>query len=273
MKKTVLITGASSGFGKLTTLKFQQEGWNVAATMRSPEKETELTRLENVEVFRLDVTQPPTIENAVQETIERFGNIHAVVNNAGNGGHGMFEQFKDSEVRAMFDTNFFGVLSVCRAILPKFRFQKEGTIVNVTSLAGFISGPTSCIYASTKFALEAISEGMAFEYAPLGIKVCTVAPGAFQTGFTTAYQDGTAQVDELLKPYADQLNGQIAQVIREMYANSPSPTLVADKIYECVTQTTPIRNVVGPDSEALSAALSSMPRQEVLDRFMSGQPL
>jgi len=269
MTKTVLITGASSGFGKLTARKFQAEGWNVAATMRSPQKETELTGLDNVAVIQLDVTRPDSIADAIAATNARFGGIDAVVNNAGHGGHGMFEQFTDEEIRSMFETNVFGVLSVCRAILPQFRAQGAGVIVNITSIAGIISGPTSGIYAATKFALEALTESMAMEYAGLGIRICSVAPGAFKTGFTAANRNGTAEIDNQLKPYADALNAMVQERIDAMYANAPSATMVADRIFECVTSKVPFRNVVGPDGEALVAALQSMPRQAFLDQLLS----
>jgi len=265
--KTVLITGASSGFGKLTAQKFQAEGWNVAATMRSPGQDEELTKLERVETFELDVTKPASISAAISRTIKRFGGLHAVVNNAGHGGHGVFEQFTDAEIRSMFETNFFGALSVCRAVLPHFRKQGAGVIVNVTSLAGLVSGPTSGIYAATKFALEGISESMAIEYRQLGIKVCTVAPGAFSTNFTVANKDGTAAIDNELKPYADRLNDMASTRIAEMYDVAPDARMVADKIFECVTEDTPVQNPVGPDAEGVAAALSSMPRQNLLDQM------
>lgn len=267
MSKTVLITGASSGFGRVTAEKFHSEGWNVAATMRRPENETELVKLENAAVFRLDVTDPASIDAAVGSALGRFGGLHALINNAGHGGHGIFEEFTDADIRAMFDTNFFGALNVARAVLPHFRAQKEGAIVNVTSLAGIVSGPTSGVYAATKHALEAMTESMALEYAPLGIKVRSVAPGAFVTGFTTAYRDGSAEIDEELRPYAAQMRDMIQGVIRDMYANASDLSLVPDKIFECVTGETPFRNMVGADAEAVAAALQSMPRQAFLDQM------
>ncbi len=273
MGKTVLITGTSSGFGRATAQKFHAQGWNVAATMRSPDKETQLTGLDNLLVARLDVTDPASIDNAVRATLDRFGGLHALINNAGHGGHGIFEEFTDGDIRGMFDTNFFGALNVSRAVLPHFRAHGEGAIVNITSLAGIVSGPTSGVYAATKHALEAMTESMAMEYAPLGIKVRSVAPGAFATGFTSAYRDGSAEIGDDLKPYADKLRQTIQGVIRDMYANAGEVSLVAEKIFECVTQETPFRNMVGQDAEAVAAGLSSMPRQEFLNQMaarMSG---
>jgi len=140
-KQTVLITGCSSGFGKLAAKKFQQEGWNVVATMRSPEKETELTESENMLVTRLDVTDQASVTAAVDQTIERFGAINVLVNNAGYGGRALFEQFSEERIYAMYETNVFGVMRVSRAVLPIMRQQKGGTIINVTSMAGIFGLP------------------------------------------------------------------------------------------------------------------------------------
>ena len=117
MSRTVLITGASSGFGKLTAKRFQQEGWNVVATMRSPAKETELNQLDNVTVARLDVTDIASIDAAVDETLGAYGQVDVLVNNAGLGAHGLFEQYSAEEARALYETDVFGTMNVCRAVL------------------------------------------------------------------------------------------------------------------------------------------------------------
>ena len=179
--KTVLITGCSSGFGKLTAQTFHANGWNVIATMRSPETETELTQLDDVLVTRLDVTEPESARQAVDEGLSRFGAIHVLVNNAGFGGHALFEQFPDETVRAMYDTNVFGLMNVTRAVLPHMRERGEGCVINVTSISGLLGTPTSSIYSSTKFAVEGLTEALALEYGPLNIRFKTVAPGAYPT--------------------------------------------------------------------------------------------
>ncbi|MCG8607577.1 SDR family oxidoreductase [bacterium] len=186
MQKTILITGSSSGFGKLTAKLFAEKGWNVIATMRSPEKETELNQLHNVLVTKLDVTDKTSIQEAVVQGITEFGRIDVLVNNAGYGGHALFEQFSDETIRDMYATNVFGVMRVAKAVLPFMRKQGGGTIINITSVAGFVGAPSSSIYSSTKFAVEGLSEAMALEYKPLNIKVKTVAPGAFGTNFMAA---------------------------------------------------------------------------------------
>ena len=170
MKKTVLITGCSSGFGRLTAKTFHERGWNVIATMRSPENETELTQLDGVLVTRMDVTDPDSVTLAVDGGIGRSGAIDVLVNNAGFGGHALFEQFSDESVRAMYDTNVFGLMNVIRAVLPHMRRQDEGCVINITSVSGLLGTPTSAIYSSTKFAVEGLTEALALEYGPLNIR-------------------------------------------------------------------------------------------------------
>ena len=137
-KKTVLITGCSSGFGKLTAKTFATSGWNVVATMRKPERDDELRHLDGVLVTALDVTDQQSIARAVGEAIERFGSIDVLVNNAGFGGHTVFEQATDEAIRAMFETNVFGVMNVTRAVLPHMRRQKAGRVINVSSVSGLL---------------------------------------------------------------------------------------------------------------------------------------
>ena len=131
MNKTVLITGASAGIGKETAKYFQEQGWNVIATMRTPEKEEELIALDNVMVTRLDVTDPDSINAAVAAGIEKFGQIDALVNNAGYGAYGPLEAFPRENIVRQFNTNVIGLLDVTRAVLPHFRENKSGTIVNI----------------------------------------------------------------------------------------------------------------------------------------------
>jgi len=269
--KTVLITGCSSGFGKLTAQTFREKGWNVIATMRSPEKETELNELDNVLVTRLDVTDPESVKQAVDESLERFGTIDVLVNNAGYGGHTLFEQATDNAIRAMYDTNVFGVMNVMRAVLPIMRGQKEGCIINVTSMAGILTAPTISIYASSKFAVQGLTEAMAFEYKPLNIKVKAVLPGAYPTTrFNANTDDDLSSGGKELSAHAhklyDHLQG-IAQQMAMQGGTEADPQEVADKIYECATAETPIHNPVGADAEMLTWMMSAQPRQGFLDKM------
>jgi NAD(P)-dependent dehydrogenase (short-subunit alcohol dehydrogenase family) len=270
-KKTVLITGSSSGFGKLAANTFHNNGWNVIATMRSPERETELNGLSNVLVTKLDVTDPASIKQAVDEGIARFGAIHVLVNNAGYGGHAVFEQASDESIRAMYETNVFGVMNVSRAVLPLMRRQREGRIINVTSMAGMMAAPTISVYASSKHAVQGLTEGMALEYAPLGILVKSVLPGAYPTtGFNANTDDDLKAGDSELVDYAQKVHGHLMGVAEQMARQGgqvADPQEVADTIYECATSETPVHNPVGADVEMLIAMMGTAPRQPFLDKL------
>lgn len=183
MSKTILITGASSGIGKAAALHFAANGWNVVATMRNPEKETELTGRDHILVTTLDVQSPETIESAITAGIERFGAIDALVNNAGYGQYGVFEAITPEQVHAQFDVNVFGVMNTIRAILPHFRERRQGMIINISSGAGRFTLPLISLYNASKFALEGFSEALSFELAVLNITVKIVEPGGTTTNF------------------------------------------------------------------------------------------
>lgn len=133
-KQTILITGASSGIGKITAKYFAERGWNVAATMRTPEKETELKQVSGIKLYQLDVTDDESIGKAIGSAVKDFGKIDVLLNNAGYGAVGVFEKATREQIQKQFDTNMFGVMNVTRQILPYFREQKGGTIINVSSI-------------------------------------------------------------------------------------------------------------------------------------------
>lgn len=181
--KTVLITGSSTGIGRDTAIHFQQEGWNVAATMRRPENETELNQLENVQVLRLDATDRESIISAINTTIETFGSLDVVVNNAGYGLAGPLEAVTPDQLTRQYATNVFGPIYVMQAALPHFRAQKSGLFINISSIGGRLTLPLNSLYHGTKFALEGISEALNHELNPLGIRVKLVEPGGVKTDF------------------------------------------------------------------------------------------
>jgi NAD(P)-dependent dehydrogenase (short-subunit alcohol dehydrogenase family) len=271
-KKTVMITGCSSGIGKLTAKTFHERGWRVVATMRSPEKEDELSKLDDVLVTRLDVTDPASVKQAVDEALGRFGSIDVVVNNAGYGGHTLFEQASDQAIRAMYETNVFGVMNVSRAVLPLMRARKQGCIINVTSMAGMMAAPAISVYASTKHAVQGLTEGMALECKPLGILVKSVLPGAYPTtrfNANTADAELEAGDDELLA-YAQKIYAHLQAVAHQMAmqgGEDADPQEVADKIYECATSDTPVHNPVGADAQMLIGMMGNAPRQDFLDKL------
>lgn len=181
MSNTVLITGTSTGLGKATALYFAKKGWNVVATMRRPEAGHDLRTIDNVLVTRLDVQEPSSIETAIQSGIQRFGKIDAVINNAGFGLMGIFEGTPKEKVLEQFDVNVFGVMDVIRSILPHFRENKAGVILNVGSGAGVFTLPLLSLYCASKFALEGFSEALAYELSSQGIRVKMIEPGGVVT--------------------------------------------------------------------------------------------
>jgi NAD(P)-dependent dehydrogenase (short-subunit alcohol dehydrogenase family) len=226
--KTVLITGASSGIGKATALHFAQNGWNVAATMRRPEQETELSQHPNVKLFRLDVTDAASIRQALADARAAFGGIDAVVNNAGYGAIGIFEAATPEQIQRQFDTNVFGVMNVIREILPYFREKRDGTIINVTSMGGLITFPIYSVYHATKWAVEGFAEALQFELKPFNIRVKNVEPGAIKTDFYDRSmdlfrKDGLTAYDEYQR--VTFANSQKAG------ANAPGPEVVAKAIF------------------------------------------
>ena len=183
MKKTVLVTGASSGFGRETVRVFVEKGWNVIATMRSPEKEEELSKIEGVMVVRLDVTDKRSIREAVAAGVSRFGGIDVLVNNAGYGAFGALEVAPDEVIRQQFEVNLFGLIDVTKAVLPGMRERKSGVIINVSSVGGRLTFPFATLYHATKFAVEGLTESLQYELNPLGIRLKIVEPGGYRTNF------------------------------------------------------------------------------------------
>jgi len=185
--KTIFITGASTGLGKSTAKLFHANGWKVIATMRRPEKETELNQLENMTLLPLDITNTEQISEIVKEAIN-LGDIDVVFNNAGYGLIGPVESNTKEQIRAQFETNFFGTVWVIQEFIPYFRKKQAGLFINTTSLCGLTSNPQSAIYNASKWALQGLAESMSYDLAQFGIGIKNVAPGGIKTDFTKAMQ-------------------------------------------------------------------------------------
>ncbi len=180
--KTVLITGSSSGIGRAAAEYFSAKGWQVAASMRSPEKETALGKLAGVHCVRLDVTHAESIRAAVREVQKRFGGLDVLVNNAGYGLVGPFENTTPDQIRRQFETNVFGLMETARAVLPVMR-ESGGVIINVASIGGRVTFPLYSLYHASKWAVEGFSEALRYELDPLGVTVKVVEPGPIKTDF------------------------------------------------------------------------------------------
>ena len=223
MQKTIFITGASTGLGKATALLFHSKGWKVIATMRTPEKETELTQLENVTVLKLDVTNAAQIEETVSKVIKEH-NVDVVFNNAGYGLIGALEAVSDEQIERQLDTNLLGVIRVTKAFIPYFREHKKGLFITTTSIGGLLTFPLDSLYHATKWALEGWSESLSFELGLHNIGIKTIAPGGIKTEFEKgsldmvnhpAYEQGMQKLFELMKPDNFEPVEQIAAVIYE----------------------------------------------------------
>ncbi len=256
MSKTILITGSSSGIGRATAKHFQENGWNVIATMRTPEQETELNQLENVLVVRLDVLDSDSIASAFQAGIEQFGTIDVLLNNAGYGLAGPLEAISMEKIRRQYDVNVFGLLATTQAVLPHFRKNRSGTIINVSSVGGQITFPFITLYHGTKFAVEGISEALSFEMEAIGVRVKIIEPGAIKTDFSGRSFDFVN--DESLTEYQEQMQAFTAMLEGDMVRNGSEPELVAQVIYDAATDgTDQLRYAAGADAEQFLAARKS----------------
>ena len=231
--RTVLITGASSGIGKETARLFSSNGWNVIATMRDPQAEDELARLGNVLVARCDVTDPDSIRRAIDEGIAAFGSIDVLVNNAGYYLLGPLEAMTGEQIKRQIDTNLLGLIEVTRAMVPHFREQRSGVVVNLSSIAGVITIPLQSLYHATKWGVEGFSEALQYELRQFNVKVRIIEPGVIKTDFlgrsmTLAHDPALSDYE----PYVQKVTGSI-------YKNGEtgsSPEVVAQSIYRAATK-------------------------------------
>ncbi|MBW4419556.1 MAG: SDR family oxidoreductase [Myxacorys californica WJT36-NPBG1] len=232
MTKTVLITGASSGIGLATVLKFQQQGWNVIATMRSLEKAGKFAALGNVYCLGLDVTDQNSTETAVSEALEKVGDVDVLVNNAGYSLVGAFEACTPEQIQRQFETNVFGLMNVTRSLLPHFRDRESGTIINIASIGGKMTFPLYSLYHSTKWAVEGFSESLQYELEPFNIRVKLIEPGPIKTEFYSRSADianrpGLTAYDSFVK--------RVLPNLTRAGESGGTPETVAEVIYRAAT--------------------------------------
>ncbi|HEX7885107.1 MAG TPA: SDR family oxidoreductase [Phenylobacterium sp.] len=262
MTKTIFITGSSTGLGRATALLFARKGWKVIATMRSPAKETELNTVAGITVMALDVTDPAGIAATAKAALA-LGPIDVLFNNAGYGLAGAFEAASDEQLQAELDTNLLGVMRVTQAFLPAMRERGEGAIVTTTSIGGLVTFPFNSVYHATKWGLEGWSESLAFELAPFGIRVKTVAPGSIATDF--------ASRSIVMTPHPAYLDaiGKVMSVFVDPQRRSQGSTAeqIADVVYEAATDTSErVTFVAGADAKAHYARRLAVG----IDAFRSG---
>ena len=255
MHNSALITGASSGFGLLTSVTLAKRGWRVLATMRDVGRREKLESaareagvLERIEIQALDVRSADQIAAIVDLVGNRGETLHALVNNAGFAVPGIAEEVTDAELRDQFETNFFGAAAVTRAILPQMRRQGFGHVVMVSSLSGRIGYPGVSSYAASKFALEGWAETLRLEMAALGIRVAIVEPGSFDTDIWTRNAKLTAKMRDADSPNAARRARWQSRIERSA-RDRANPQLVADLIARILETPEPrLRYVVGRDA-------------------------
>ena len=266
--KTIFITGASSGIGHATALRFQAAGWNVAATMRKPTDAGALAGLERVAVLPLDVTDSSSIATAVQEAVARFGSMDVLLNNAGYGLVGPLEAVTPEQLERQFATNVFGPIYTTQACLPQMRKQGAGIIINVSSIGGRVTMPFNSLYHGTKYAVEGWSESLAYELAPHGIEVKIIEPGGVRTDFSgrsLAFMHKPG-----LGAYDASIQGAMATFQDPRRAQDYSDaSQIAEIIYQAATDgRQQLRYLTGKDAIAMAANRASMSDEAYRDWVM-----
>lgn len=244
-KKIAVITGASSGFGHLTSIELAKNNFHVIATMRDTNKKDSLLTAAkingvegNISIFELDVTSQLSIDK-LKEYVENVGRIDVLVNNAGYASAGFVEEIPMEEYRRQFETNFFGVISVTQALLPLMRAQKSGTIINMSSISGRMGFPGMSPYVASKHALEGFSECLRLELKPYGIHVVLIEPGSYQTNIWTSGKHVTERSLQKESPYFNYMN-RIQKYIDKGAESFGDPREVALKILEAATTDKPL---------------------------------
>jgi len=241
------ITGASSGFGRAFAKYALEQDHNVVVAARRTDRLDEIVRLapQRVLSLALDVTDRAQVESAAAETLQRFGRIDVLINNAGFGIVGAIEETPEDELRAQMETNFFGALSVTRAFLPTFRAQRSGAIVNMSSQGGQVSLAGFGAYSASKFALEGASEALALELRPFGIKVMIVEPGAFRTDLAGEAMKHMPVIDAYTRTV-----GATRKLAREMDQSQPGDPRKAARAVDAALKSprTPLRLQLGEDA-------------------------
>jgi NAD(P)-dependent dehydrogenase (short-subunit alcohol dehydrogenase family) len=262
-QKVAIVTGSSSGIGLETSVSLAQNGFLTYATMRNLDKSSIIkTAADNeslpIKVVQLNVADNRMINNAIQAIVSEAGRIDILVNNAGYGLVGAFEDLSiDDEIKNQYETNVFGLMRVTQAVLPIMRRQKSGIIVNVSSGAGLFGYPGGSAYVSTKFAVEGLSESMAYELEPFGIKVVLIEPGFIKTNFANAMVLAKKAQDPS-SPYSEMMR-RIQANSKEMAKNASSVDVVSKAILEAVKSKSPnLRYLVGKDVEAWAASKKTM---------------
>lgn len=243
--KTAFITGASSGIGEAIALHLITKGYKVYGSSRKEKDST----ADGIQFIQMDVDEDASVTKAVATYFQKEDHIDLLINCAGLGINGSVEEMPIEEVRAVFETNFFGPLKVCQAFIPKMREQRSGTIINVSSIAGEVGLPFRGFYSASKFALEGMTESMRMELKQFNIKVCILQPGDFNTNIATARRGQGIPKDSPYKALLEQMEVQIAEGMEK----SPSPDCVGPFVENMLGKKNPVlRHRVGAKLETIT---------------------
>ena len=270
-KKVAIVTGSSSGIGFETSLLLARNDFYTYVTMRNIDKSKAITNLKqkeklSLEVLQLDVTSDESVKEAIQKITNEQERIDVLVNNAGYALVGPFEELSIEEFKEQFETNVFGVIRVIQAVLPIMRRQRCGTIVNISSIAGKIGFPLTSAYASSKFALEGLSESIAYEIEQFGIKVILIEPGVIKTNFNNNLKIGKRVTIDSNSPYVEMTQKRISRFKPRFESGTP-PIEVARVILKIITasenqQSSELRYLVGSDAFKLMEIRNNMSDKE-----------
>ena len=302
-QRIALVTGSSTGIGFETSLLLARNGFYTYATMRDTSKSDKIEKIVNEEnlslkVLPLDVDNDDSVRNTIYKILNEKKKIDILVNNAGYGLFGALEDISIQEAKKQFETNFFGAMRTIKEVLPSMREQKNGIIINVTSIAGIVGIPAECIYVSTKFALEGLSESISYELQPYGIKVILIEPGVINTNFVPNIKfpdkskDKTQQTlikqeklesslssNDIKKKNSSYYSNTIDTFLSHYYhamKNAPLPKEVATVILEAIknakSSESLVRYIVGEDAKNLAQAKKNMTDSQ-LHEFISNKLL
>jgi NAD(P)-dependent dehydrogenase (short-subunit alcohol dehydrogenase family) len=271
-----VVTGSSSGIGLATSLALARNGYLTYATMRNLAKRDSVQSTAekqhlSIRTVQLDVTDENSVKNAIQSILSESGRIDLLVNNAGYGLTGALEDIRIDEIRALYETNLFGVIRVTQAVLPTMRKQGSGRIINISSGAGRIGYPGGSAYVSSKFALEGLSESMAYEIEQFGIRTVLVEPGFVRTNFgeniviTKKAQDPNSPYSQMM------MQMKSSSYRRRMIENASDADLVASVVVEAATAKEPnLRYLAGKDVQQIVAAKKNMSDEEFQKMIRQG---
>ena len=271
-----VVTGSSSGIGLATSLALARSGYLTYATMRNLAKRDSIQSIAEkqhlpIRTVQLDVTDENSVKNAIQSILSEAGRIDVLVNNAGYGLTGAFEDIEIDEIKALYETNLFGVIRVTQAVLPTMRKQRSGRIINISSGAGRIGYPGGSAYVSSKFALEGLSESMAYEIEQFGIRTVLVEPGFVKTNFGENIAIAKKAQDPN-SPYSQMMiQMKSSSYLRRMVENASDADLVASVIIEAVTAKEPnLRYLAGEDIQQMVATKKNMSDEEFQKMIRQG---